>query len=309
MTGPAGIDIIVPFWGDPALLEETVESVRSQSDPDWRLVVVDDCYPDPAVAARFAAERDPRIQYVRNESNLGVAGNFQRCRDLVEADLCVFVGCDDRLRPEFVRTVRAAHAHFPGAAVVQPGVAVIDEEGRPADPLTDRVKRAIRPRARGATVLGGEELAASLLRGNWLYWPSLVFRTERLRRYQFRPDLPIVLDLALLVDMVLGGERLVVEPTVVFDYRRHVHSVSSGALLHGDRLADDRAYYALARRLMRRRGWPRAGRAATWRWTSRLHGVTLLPAALATREPAVVGRVARHVLGGRSDPHGASTSF
>ena len=40
------LEIFVPFWGDPALLFETVDSVRAQRNPDWRLVVIDDCYPD-----------------------------------------------------------------------------------------------------------------------------------------------------------------------------------------------------------------------------------------------------------------------
>src|ERR1700754_4143015 len=78
----APIEIFVPFWGDPELLYATVESVRAQTDPEWSLVVVDDCYPDPAVALHFAAETDPRIRYLRNETNLGITDNYARCREL-----------------------------------------------------------------------------------------------------------------------------------------------------------------------------------------------------------------------------------
>lgn len=42
------LDVLVPFWGDPALLRLTVESVLAQTDGDWLLTVVDDAYPDPA---------------------------------------------------------------------------------------------------------------------------------------------------------------------------------------------------------------------------------------------------------------------
>ena len=96
-------------------------------------------------------------------------------------DLMMFLGCDDLLLPDFVATVRAAHERFPDAAIIQPGVRVIDDEGRPTDTLADRVKRAIRPRAAEPTVFGGEPLVTSLLHGDWLYWPSLVFRTDAVR--------------------------------------------------------------------------------------------------------------------------------
>ncbi len=40
------IDILLPFWGDVGYMEQAVRSIQAQTDPDWQLVVVDDCYPD-----------------------------------------------------------------------------------------------------------------------------------------------------------------------------------------------------------------------------------------------------------------------
>lgn len=277
------IEILVPFWGDPELLYATVDSVRAQTDGDWTMVVVDDCYPDPSVAERFAAETDPRIRYLRNETNLGITDNYARCLELASAELMMFLGCDDLLDPDFVAHVRAAHAAFPDAAVIQVGVRVIDEHGAVIDPLGDKVKRAIRPRTPSRTELGGEDLAVSLLRGNWLYWPSMVFRTERVQRYPFRDGLPIIQDLALVIDMVAAGETLVLDPAVCFSYRRHTESASSASLLKGRRLPDERRYYAEAAAQMQAHGWRRATLTARLRWSSRLHALTLLPDALRAR--------------------------
>ena len=36
------IDLLLPFYGDPALMRQTVASVLAQECDDWRLVVVDD---------------------------------------------------------------------------------------------------------------------------------------------------------------------------------------------------------------------------------------------------------------------------
>ena len=48
------LDILLPFWGDVIYLKRAVDSVREQTDPDWRLVVVDNAYPDETVARWFA---------------------------------------------------------------------------------------------------------------------------------------------------------------------------------------------------------------------------------------------------------------
>jgi glycosyltransferase involved in cell wall biosynthesis len=288
------LEVMLPFWGDPQLLYDAVESVRSQEDARWWLTIVDDCYPDESVAAHFAAETDPRIRYVRHEVNLGITANYEACRDLAQLPLMMFLGCDDLMLPGFVSRVLALHARHPDAGIIQPGVRVIDEHGDPAEPLGDKVKRALRPHADAPLVLRGERLATSLLHGNWLYWPSLVFRTEVIRRYPFRDGLPIIQDMALVVDMAVGGESLVLDSEVVFAYRRHTESASSASLLTGRRLPDERTYYAQAVDQMAARGWPKARRAARLRWTSRLHGLTLVPAALKSRDPQALRAVVRH---------------
>ena len=290
------LEVFIPFWGDPGLLYATVESVRAQTDHDWTITVVDDCYPGPTVAEHFGAEADPRIRYLRNEVNVGITDNYQRCRELASGELMMFLGCDDLMHPDFVRTVKAAHREFPAAATIQVGVEVIDEHDRPIDPLTDKVKRAVRPRVRRRTQLSGEALATSLLRGAWHYWPALVFRTEVLNRFPFREGLPIIQDLALLIDMTAAGESLVLDPSVCFSYRRHTQSASATSLLHGNRFSDERRYYATAAEQMASRGWTRAARTARTRWTSRLHAVTLLPTALKRRELVAVRSLLDHTL-------------
>ena len=142
--------------------------------------------------------------------------------------------------------MRAAHAAFPDAAVIQVGVRVIDEHGAVIDPLGDKVKRAIRPRIaepdrarrRGPRRQPApRQLALLALHGV----------PHRARAaYPFRDGLPIIQDLALVIDMVAAGETLVLDPAVCFSYRRHTESASSASLLNGRRLPDERRYYAEA---------------------------------------------------------------
>jgi glycosyltransferase involved in cell wall biosynthesis len=276
------VDVVIPFWGDPGLLYDAVESVRAQSEGAWRLTVIDDCYPDETVAEYFAALDDDRITYHRNAVNLGITENYREAIRRADADYLTILGCDDLMHPDYLRVVRQAIAAVPRVDVIQPGVQVIDESGTPVRPLVDRVKQGVlAPRGGpGIAVLQGEAMATSLIRGDWLYWPSLTFRTETLRRIDFRDGLPIIQDLALLMDIAFDGGTLAYNPTVVFSYRRHSASASQKTLLDGRRFRDERTYYAQARELARQRGWRRTAVTARVRLFSRLHGVAELPGVL-----------------------------
>lgn len=292
------LDILLPYWGDPALLREAVHSVLAQTDPHWRLVVVDDHYPDESVGSWVEELADPRVTYVRNETNLGITDNYRRCLDLASAEWIVFFGCDDLMLPDYVHTMRAAIAAAEDDVdIVQPGVVIVDEHGEPVTPLVDRAKRRLfAPRVTEPVVLGGEELAASLLRGNWLYWPSLAFRAERLRKHDFLDDFPLIQDLAVIVDMILTGSRMLVLPEVCFAYRRHSASASSATVADGGRFARERAYFDIAGQRCAAAGMPRAARAARRHTASRLYAASVLPSALRARSWPAVRVLGRHVL-------------
>ncbi|WP_345801883.1 glycosyltransferase [Microbacterium sp. AZCO] len=276
------LEIFVPFWGDPALLYLTIDSVRAQRNPDWRLTVIDDCYPDESVPAYFQGLEDERISYVRNEVNLGITENYREAIRRATEEYITILGCDDLLHPDYVDVIERTIASVPDADVIQPGVQVIDEHGVVVQPLVDRVKQGLlAPRGgSGIAVLRGEAMATSLIRGDWLYWPSLTFRTQTLRRIDFREGLPIIQDLALLMDVAFEGGALAYNPTLAFSYRRHGGSASQKTLLDGRRFRDERRYYAEARRLASAQGWRRTARTARFRTMSRLHAVTELPGVL-----------------------------
>ena len=302
MTEPT-VDIMLPHFGRVDLVQQTVRSVLAQGDPNWRLTLVDDSgeLPDQGLGDWCAGLADPRVRYLRNQQNLGINRNFQRCVTLVEHPLAVIIGSDDLLLPGYVDIVRRAHRERPEVAIIQPGVQVIDEHGESARSLVDLSKRWVfAPRLSAPTVLAGERLAVSLLRGNWLYFPSLCWRSAPLRRAGFREGLSVVQDLALVIDLVLAGESLLVLPTPAFRYRRHGASVSSTHAADGRRFAEERAFFHETADRMAARGWPRAAQAARHHLASRINALTRLPRAVAHRRPDGVRTLARHAFGGRA---------
>lgn len=290
------IDIIMPFYGDPGQFKEAVLSVIAQDDPDWRLVVLDDCYPRWNPTDWVLALGDPRVVLERNPENLGVSRTFDRCIDLAENRYVAIPGCDDRLLPGYVGEVRELIERFDGPEYVQPSVRVIDESGDVALPLADRIKGFVRPRLDGPTTLSGDALATTLMRGNWTYFPAICWRADTLRRFRFTDRYEIVMDLALQLDILLDGGRMAISTTPSFEYRRHSASASSYTASDGTRFLEERDFYRSISRRLRDAGWHRAARAATWRVTSRLNALSKVPGALVHGRWSAVALLLGHVV-------------
>lgn len=287
------IDILMPFYGDPDQFKEAVCSVLGQTDRDWRLVIVNDCYPHWDPESWVAELGDDRVTLLRNPRNLGVQGSFDRCIDLAQAEYATILGCDDRLLPNYIADMHALIERFDRPEYLQPGVRVIDETGKAALPLADRIKRWVQPSISGAALLTGEHVVTTLMRGNWTYFPAICWRVDQLRRFRFAEQYEIVLDLAMQFDILIEGGRFGVSGETAFEYRRHSASASSYTASDGTRFIEERDFYREAATRLRTRGWNQASRAARLRVTSRLNALSKLPGALLRRDWAAARLLTR----------------
>jgi glycosyltransferase involved in cell wall biosynthesis len=290
------LDIMMPFYGRFDHFRSAVESVLAQTDPDWRLTILDDVYPDAAPGDWARQIGDPRVRYLRNEVNLRPSRNYNKAVGIAESEFVQIMGCDDIMLPGYVARIHELVAAFPDADIIQPGVGTVDEDGRPSRPLADRVKAFYRPRGSGPRQYRGQQLAVSLLRGNWTYFPSLVWRRERLLG-GFRTDLDVVQDLAMLFGIVAAGGSLVLDDRVVFSYRRHGTSVSAVTGYDGSKFIQENTLFVEAAAASRGLAWPRAARVARAHLSSRLNAVSELPGAVRSRNRQGRSTLVRHALG------------
>jgi glycosyltransferase involved in cell wall biosynthesis len=81
------VSVVLATYNRANVLEDTLRMVFAQTLDDFELIVCDDCSTDgtPVVMAEWA-KRDPRILYVRQPRNLGLAGNVRRGIDLARAE-------------------------------------------------------------------------------------------------------------------------------------------------------------------------------------------------------------------------------
>jgi hypothetical protein len=185
---------------------------------------------------------------------------------------------------------------------------VIDENNQPSMGLVDRMKRVYAPRvprsssaagspgSPGRRLLSGEPLAVSLIRGNWLYFPSVCWKSDTLVATGFREGFDVMQDLGLALDLIKAGGGLVVDGSICFQYRRHRESDSSWRALDGTRFIEEREFFTEMADEFEAIGWRRAARTARLHLSSRLNAATLLPRAWRTQQHDGVRNLREHVL-------------
>lgn len=274
------VDIMLPCYGDAQPVKEAIQSVLGQRADYWRLTVIDDGV-QPEIERWVAALADDRVRYLRNAETLGVSGNFNRCVDLATADLVTLFGCDDIMLPGYVDTVTELAREQESAAAVHPASRVINEHGEPIYTLVDMAKQHVyAPRISGTRVMGGEKLARSLLRGNWMYFPAICWRREVLRHLRFRTDLRMTQDLALMLHTVQMGSRIAFSDRMCVSYRRHTGSVSGAGASNGSRFREEHDFFLAAAASMDDLGWRRAAYVARIHLASRIHALSKIPGAV-----------------------------
>ncbi len=84
------IDVVVPVYNAVRDLERCVDSVLAHTDRPYRLVLIDDASPDPAIAVYFAALARrglPHVVLLRNRRNRGFPRTANRGMRLSNADV------------------------------------------------------------------------------------------------------------------------------------------------------------------------------------------------------------------------------
>jgi len=96
--------LCIPTYNRAALLRQSIQSILAQTFIDFKLIVVDDQSTD-STAAVVSALKDARVQYVRNNLNLGLTGNWNKCIDLALQEASPYIGIfhdDDYYHPEIL---------------------------------------------------------------------------------------------------------------------------------------------------------------------------------------------------------------
>jgi glycosyltransferase involved in cell wall biosynthesis len=264
------LTIAIPFYKGHAYLRAAIQSVLRQTSPNWQLVVCDDG-PEPGTRELVESFADPRIRYLKNDKNLGMAGNWNRCLDVADTDLVNLLHNDDELLPNYVELMLAAGRQFPDAAAFFCKAKVIDAAGRPSFSVVDYVKRFLEPKSDGPLVLEGRSAVAALMRGDFIMCPTVCYRRSRLPAERFRPDWRMVLDLDFFTRILLSGGTMVGLPAVAYAYRRHPENATTAYTESLLRFEEESRLHDHIAAEADRRGWPDVARVAARKGVIKAH--------------------------------------
>ena len=263
------ITFAVPYYSNRDYLIEAIGSVQAQSRSDWLLLVVDDAGPEP-IDDLIAELGDDRISSHRNESNLGLANNWNRCIGLATTPWVTLLHADDRLEPGYAAAVLAAAERDPTLAAIFTDVVVIGADGAPARSLPDAVKRFARRPNHDHDVVGDEGLSA-ILANNYVFCPTLCYRTDLVLDHPFDVRWRMVMDLDHTAQILLQHRRLHGIRKPLYQYRRHHSNQTSSLTANAVRFEEEIALYRECAAAAADKGWNRAARTARRRTMVRSH--------------------------------------
>jgi GT2 family glycosyltransferase len=106
MTKAPLFSVVTPVYDPPTdVLSAAIDSVLAQSCPDWELILVDDCSPNPKVrdTLRSYAAGDPRIKVIERETNGHIVKASNDGIEAAAGEFIVLLDHDDLLTPHALR--------------------------------------------------------------------------------------------------------------------------------------------------------------------------------------------------------------
>ncbi|MFB1489912.1 MULTISPECIES: glycosyltransferase [unclassified Thiocapsa] len=106
------ITITMPVYNGERFLERAIASALAQADPPDEILVIDDHSQDSS-STIVKDYLSSSFRYLRNDVNVGIAKNWNRCLQQATGDFVMFLHQDDELFPDAVRLTRQVLSDHP----------------------------------------------------------------------------------------------------------------------------------------------------------------------------------------------------
>jgi hypothetical protein len=130
---PVPFTFVLPvFESDVRYLVRQLDAISRQTSPLWRCVIVDDgsTNGEPARLARAWCSGEPRAEFVRLPSNVGIAAATNRAIESCRSEFVLFVDHDDVVSPDAIRMFAEYVRYRPEADVMYSDETLVDLDAR-----------------------------------------------------------------------------------------------------------------------------------------------------------------------------------
>ena len=126
MSNEPLVSVLMTAYNREQYIAEAIESVINSTYQNWELIIVDDGSKDNTVAiAKTYADKDTRIKFYRNETNLGDYPNRNKAASYAKGVYLKYLDSDDSIYPEGLSYAVAEMMKHPNSGF---GVSMIDHD-------------------------------------------------------------------------------------------------------------------------------------------------------------------------------------
>ncbi len=225
------ISIILPVYNAESYVSTAVKSILEQTFEDFELIAIDDASSDASLDV-LKSFNDPRVKVIANEINCGLSTTLNRGLELASGDFIARMDHDDIAVPGRLSEQLSYFDRNPSIDVCGSWVQTFGGSSRVLK-----------------YPLGNAEIEASLLFGNVICHPTVMFRRKIVLEHGFRysPDFEYAEDYDFWTSM-LGKVRYANIPQVLLNYRLHPEQMTSKSM-HRHELAATRVFSRIVEKL------------------------------------------------------------
>jgi glycosyltransferase involved in cell wall biosynthesis len=124
------VNIGMPVYNGENFIEETLDSILSQTYADFELIISDNASTDKTEKiCNLYAEKDKRIRYYRNKENLGGSRNYNKAFELSNSEYFKWAPHDDIISPTYLERCVGVLDQDPSIVLCYSKMQYIDEFG------------------------------------------------------------------------------------------------------------------------------------------------------------------------------------
>lgn len=223
------LSVCIPTYNCAEFLRQAVESVLMQTYQNLEIVIIDNCSTDETVTLveEIISSSSRNIRFYKNDRNIGMVSNLNRCLELARGTYIKFLMADDLLLQGCLEQMAAGLETNNSVTLVACGRMTVDEKG---------YELSIRRYSDTNIVVPGARAITECLFGrNYIGEPTAVMFRKSDLEGKFREDMPQVLDMDMWFRLLEHGDLLYMsEPLCAI--RRHARqmthaNIKSGALV------------------------------------------------------------------------------
>jgi glycosyltransferase involved in cell wall biosynthesis len=202
------VSIGLPVYNDDRFLTQTLDCLLSQTHRDFELIICDNCSTDKTEEiCRTYANKDPRIRYHRNPTNIGVSRNFNLSFHLSRGEYFKWAAANDLCAIDMIERCIEVLDRRSDAVLCFAKTRIIDENGVIREDYNDQLDLQFdEPSERF------QRLLRNIIMVNVPYG---LIRSSTLRRTRLEQPYSNS-DVAFLAELVLYGTFLEVPDTFFF---------------------------------------------------------------------------------------------